>query len=178
MSWLLSQLTSGLRLTGAASVAYFGSLILLATALVPATVRTVQLFTRNDNGWLEILVEVLRVVLVVAMIALGRNWSATDVFAGSQWAAVGRDISHAWRGNWAGIPLQLTVVTALILIFNTAFEYAVTVDRTTTLLTALNFDPAYAHRTTDAVTFAVKNLIVIPVYLMAMMHALHITSTR
>ena len=74
--------------------------------------------------------------------------------------------------------LQLTVVTALILIFNTAFEYAVTVDRTTTLLTALNFDPAYAHRTTDAVTFAVKNLIVIPVYLMAMMHALHITSTR
>ncbi|MFE1664368.1 hypothetical protein [Microbacterium sp. P02] len=178
MSWLLGQLAAGLRVTGAASVAYLGSVILLATALVPATLRTVQLFTRNDNGWLEVVVELLRIVLVVAMIALGRNWSATDVFAGSQWAAVGRDISHAWRSGWAGILLQLTVVTALALILNAAFEYAVTVDRTTTLLAALNVDPAYAHRTTDAVTFAVKNLIVIPVYLMAMMQALHITGTR
>ena len=178
VNWLLGQIADGFRLIGTASVAYFGSVILVGVALVPATLRTVQLFTRNDNGWVEVLVELLRVVLVVAMIAAGRNWSAPDVLDGAQWAGVGRDIAHAMRSNWAGTVLQLIVVTALILVFNAVFEYAVTVDRVRTLFTAVTLDLAYAGRTTDAVTFAVKNLIVIPVYLMTMLQALNITGTR
>ena len=178
MSWLFGELAGGFRLVGSAFVAYFGSAILVAIALVPAALRTLQLFTRNDNGWLEMVVELLRVVLVVAMIAVGRNWSAPDIFGGARWAAVGHDIAHAWRGGWVGILIQLTVVTALILIFNAVFEFAVTVEQLTTLLTALNLDPAYAGRTNDAVIFAVNNFIVIPVYLMAMLQALQITSNK
>ncbi|MDL5352441.1 hypothetical protein [Microbacterium sp. zg-YB36] len=174
MSYLLNQLADGFRLTGAAFAAYFGSAILVAIAVIPASLRTVQLFTRDDNGWLEIVVELLRVVLVVAMIIVGRKWSVRDVFGGARWAEVGRDVAHAWRGGWTAILLQLTVLTALILVFNVGFESVMTTDNVATFLTALDLNPVHAGRTNDAVIFAVKNIVVIPVYLVAMLRALDI----
>jgi len=178
VSFLLTQLIAGLRLTGSASVAYFSSAVLVTLALIPASLRTFQLFTGEDNGWLEILVELLRLVLVATMIMLGRGWKVADLLRTIQWAAVGRDIATAWRSGWLGILLQLTVVTAVILFFNAVVEFVVTTPRTTSLLIALGLDPAAAAPTTIAAIFAVKNIVVIPVYLMSMLQALIITDRR
>ena len=126
MTYLLSQLSGGFRLTGSAAAAYFGSAILVGLALIPAALRAYQLFTRNDNGWLELVVELLRAALIATMIIRGRYWNAADIFRGARWAEVGHDTSDGWRAGWPGILIQLAVVTALILAFNAIFESVVT----------------------------------------------------
>lgn len=174
MSHLAIALVGGVRLTGSAVAVYFGSAVLVALALVPAGLRTFQLFTRNDDGWLEVVVELLRAVLIAVMIGIGRSWSASDFFRGVRWAAVGRDLATAWQRGRLSILVQLGVVTVLILIFNAVFEAVVTVDAVTGLLAALRLDTSYSGATTDATVFAVKNFVVIPVYLLAMLQALAI----
>ena len=175
MTYFVAQLSDGLRLTGVAVAAYFGSGIFIGLALIPAALRTHQLFARNNNGWLEIVVELFRLALVAAMIILGRNWGASDFFRGSRWAEVGSGIADAWRNGWPCILIQLALVTALILAFTAAFEVFVTASHTENLLSAVKLGTDHAEAFTSVVIFAVKNFVVIPVYLIAMLQALGIT---
>jgi hypothetical protein len=78
VTFLLSHLTGGLRLLSASAVAYFTSALLLGIAVVPAALRSYQLFTGTGNGWLELLVELLRAVLIIAM---ARQTADAVVFA-------------------------------------------------------------------------------------------------
>jgi hypothetical protein len=115
VTFLSAHLTGGLRLLSASVVAFFTSALLLGIAVVPAALRSYQLFTGAGNGWLELLVELLRAALIIAMIAVGRGWNAASLFAGDRWRCVGGDIAHAVRTGWPAILIELTVVTLVAL---------------------------------------------------------------
>ncbi len=82
MIFLLEQLLGALRLIGSSATAYITSISLLIIAVVPSAVRSYQLFSRNDNVWLEILVEVVRVALFGAMVLVGRGWGPQALLDG------------------------------------------------------------------------------------------------
>jgi type IV secretory pathway VirB6-like protein len=159
MSYLVEHILGGVRLLATSAVFYVTAPMLLALAVLPAALRSYQLFSRNDNGWLELLVELLRVVLLVAMVMIGRHWAG--------WSDLLSDISRAYREGWVGIVIELAVVTIVVLLFNAAFDAVVTARS----LRAVNVNPDVAARTADAVIFAVKNVVVIPLYLTAMLVA-------
>ena len=168
MSFIGEQLLGGVRLLTTSAVFYFTAPVLLGVAAIPAALRTYQLLSGNDNGWLELVVEALRVGLVAAMIVVGRAGTGSS---GRPWTWLGKDIVHAYRTGWVGILIQLAVVTAIILGFNAVFESLVTAESARGMLTALQWDTSRAEATALAITFAVKNFVVIPLYLVAMLVA-------
>ena len=168
MTYLSLRLTGGVQLILMSVVTYFTSAVLLGIAVVPAALRSYQLYSKDDNGLLELLVELLRVVLILAMIAIGRRWNATSLLAGHEWRRVGEDIGHAVRTGWPAIVLELTLVTLVALAFNVVLA-AVVNDRTVALFVATHRDSAQA---ADAITFAIKNVVVIPLFLMATLHSI------
>ncbi|MBN9604985.1 MAG: hypothetical protein J0G30_00025 [Actinomycetales bacterium] len=171
MTFLLDNLLGGVRLLGASAAFVFTAPVLIALLLVPAAIRTYQLFRLDDSGWLEVVVEGLRVVLVVAMVLVGRGSPVSALFTAGWWGEVGRGIATAWRADWGGILVRLAVVTAIVLLFNAAVEALVTADRLAALPGPWRTDPAQADALRRAATFAVKNAVVIPVYLAAMLGA-------
>ncbi len=62
-------------------------------------------------------------------------------------------------------------VTAIIVGFDALIAVVVNEHNMSTVLTALRLDVGLAPRLGDAVTFAVKNFVVIPLYVMAMFQA-------
>ncbi|MFF5083166.1 hypothetical protein ACFY36_39495 [Actinoplanes sp. NPDC000266] len=141
-----------MRLLGASVMAYFGSPLLLGIALVPAVLRAYQLFSRDDNGLLELLVELLRVVLVAAMIAVVRGWSVAALFDRARWRELGDDVSRAVGAGWVPIAIRLAVVLLVVIALS--------------VLTGAVVGEGPA---ADAVLFAVKNFVLIPVLLMAVL---------
>ncbi|WP_127501637.1 hypothetical protein [Actinoplanes solisilvae] len=154
---MTAYLVGGLRLLGTSAAAYFTSPLLLAIALVPAALRSFQMHSRNETGWLELPVEISRVVLITAMIALGRGWKLSSLADGNEWRQVGDDIAAAFRTEWFAIAVRMTVVTLLVLAFNAAVDSSAR---------ALLSEP-------DAAIFAVKNFVVIPLFLMVILRSLH-----
>ncbi|MBO3083728.1 hypothetical protein [Cellulomonas fengjieae] len=77
------------------------------------------------------------------------------------------DVARAYRAGWFGILVQLGVVTLAAL----AVGAVVTESSVRDVLGALGADSVPARRAADAVTFAVKNVVVIPVYLAALLIA-------
>ena len=173
MTHVAPDLVGGLRLVGTSAAAYFTSVVLVALAVVPTALRSYQLFSRDDNGALEALVGLLRVVLVVAMIAAGRGWDVTSLVTRHEWRRLGGDIGRAVRTGWPSILIQLAVVTLVVLAFNAALEAVVDDRSVRSLLVAARLDPAPAGRAAAAVLFAVKNFVVIPLYVMAMLQSIH-----
>jgi hypothetical protein len=168
VTFIWEHVLGGFRLLGTSTAFYFTSPLVLAVAVVPAAVRSYQLFSGDDNGWLELLVETLRVGLVAVMVATARQ----AVGAGaSPWAALGSDVVRAYRTGFWGIVIQLTVVTLVVLAFNAVFESLVTTSAVGDVLDALHWDASVARETTLAITFAVKNFLVIPLYIAAMLIA-------
>ena len=161
MTTAVQLVAGGLRLIATAATVYVTHGLLVALAVVPAGLRSYQLFHRDGNAWLELLVGLQRVVLVAAMIAIVRGW-ATPLAAGAEWRRLGSDISHALRTGWAPIMIRLTVVTLVALAFGAAVE------------AVLDLGWAPSRQAADAIVFAVKNAVVIPVYLMAILHSLHV----
>ncbi|MBO3083729.1 hypothetical protein [Cellulomonas fengjieae] len=74
MTGVLHHVCAGVVLLGSAATLYVTAPLLLGLAIVPAGLRSYQLYSGDTNGWLELLVELLRVALVVAMVAVGRRW--------------------------------------------------------------------------------------------------------
>ncbi|XVU29399.1 hypothetical protein ACQPZJ_20690 [Actinoplanes sp. CA-054009] len=148
-----------MRLLATSAAAYFGSLVLMGIALVPAAFRSYQLFSRDDNGLLELLVELLRVVLVAAMIVIGRGWRVADLFHEARWREVGDDVSRTVGAGWAPIAIRLAVVLVVVIGLN-ALTAAV-----------VGEGPA-----ADAALFAVKNFVLIPVVLMAVLQGIGVTT--
>ncbi|XVV16491.1 hypothetical protein ACQP2X_19615 [Actinoplanes sp. CA-131856] len=144
-----------MRLLGASVVAYFSSPLLLAIALVPAALRAYQLFSRDDNGLLELLVELLRVVLVAAMILVVRGWSVAALADRDRWRELGDDVTRTVGAGWVPIAVRLAVVLLVVIALNA-------------LTAALVGDGPAA----DATLFAVKNFVLIPVFLMAVLRSI------
>ncbi|WP_250009930.1 hypothetical protein [Actinoplanes sp. M2I2] len=173
MTYLSAHLTGGLRLISTSAAAYFTSAVLLGIAVVPATLRSYQLFTGTGTAWMELLVELLRATLIIAMIAIGRGWNAPSLFAGNRWRSVGADIAHAVRTGWPAILIELAVVTLVALAVNAVLATLINDGTVRALLDAAHLHAAPAPQTADAITFAIKNLVVIPLYVMATLHSIH-----
>lgn len=165
------HLAGGLRLIADSAAAYFTSGLLMALAAVPAVLRSYQLFSRDDNAWPEVLVGLLRVVLITTMIAVGRGWKTTSLFAAPEWRRLGGDVAQAVRTGWVVLMIHLAVVTLVALMLGAALGAVVDDRSVRSLLVAAHLDPAPAQQAADAITFAIKNFVVIPVYLMAMLQS-------
>ncbi|MBO0900787.1 hypothetical protein J1G43_12505 [Cellulomonas sp. zg-ZUI22] len=155
-------------LLGSAAALYLTAPLLLGIAVVPAALRSYQLYSGDPDVLLELVVELLRVVLVVAMVVVGRRWRGV---AGHPWRQVRADVAHAYRVGWFGILVRLGVVTGAALAVGAGVEAVVTESSVRTVLSALVPDGAPARRVAVAVTFAVKNVVVIPVYVAALLIA-------
>lgn len=168
MSWVWAQVLGGLRLVAEAAMFYVTAPIVLAVAAVPAAIRTYQLFSGNDDGWLELLVETLRIVLIAVLVAVGR--AGVDA-AGSPWVGLWKDVAHAYRSGWSSILVQLTVVTVVVVTFNVGVDSLVSTTAVRDVLGAFHLAAGYAEQAAVAAIFAVKNFVVIPIYLVSLLMA-------
>lgn len=146
MIFLLEQLLGALRLIGSSATAYITSISLLIIAVVPSAVRSYRLFSRNDNVWLEFLVEVVRVALFGAMVLVGRGWGPQALLDGESCKTLGADVATAFQTGWLGILIQLVLVTAIIVGFDALIAVVGNEHNMSTVLTALRLDVGLAPR--------------------------------
>ena len=151
-----------------AAAFYVTTPIVLVAAAVPAVIRTYQLFSGNGSGWLELLVEALRVVLVAVMISAGR---AGVGVTGSAWVGLRRDVVHGYRAGWLSILVQLIVVTVVAMTFNFIVESFIIPAAARGVVITLPITATYGDQIALATTFAVKNFVVIPIYLASILMA-------
>ena len=181
MTYVSAQLAGGFRLIGASTTAYFTSVVLVGLAVPPSALRAYQLFSRDDNAWLELLAQLLRAALILAIITVARDRDVTSLLAGVEWRKLAGDMYRAIHTGWGAILIQVAVVTLVILAFNAALEALLNERSLRSLLITTRQGPASAQQAADAVIFFVKNVVVIPIYVMAILRsilAVHHPSSR
>jgi len=161
----LYQLLMPWQLISWSTAFYFSHPMLIAVAVVPAFIRAVQML---DDKYLssmpvEALVGISRVVLVFAIIGVGKSGGLVGMLSGQILAESFYQASQYTKGYWREIILQLILFAVVFGLINLLIAYVaksmISRDSHSDLKTAGN----RSSRRAKAVLFVIKNVLVIPI---------------
>jgi hypothetical protein len=170
--YALSQAGLALKLIGWAAAFYVGSPLLIGIAVVPTTLRAYQLYSRNFSIAIEVVVELVRVGLFLAIVAVGRQIPLGSLMSGKTWEAMARDVAPSPKTDWGAVLLRLAAVLLVVMLFNRTTERALSPSAVATVLDRTGMETAKAPETRDAILFVVKNFVVIPLWVICIFRVL------
>lgn len=141
---------------------FFSHLSLLLVAFIPALLRAYQMLKPETTIWLEIIVELTRVIMILLMICLLSKTNVTDLRRMPFWNGLWKLFLLHMKNNWPyGIVAQIIVFLALVYGMGNLLISIVSGSFVPTLVT-FGLDP-YGHIAVhNACLFFLKNMTVIP----------------
>ena len=165
-------LLSGISLFGWSAAFYVSHLSLVLLSTLPAAVRTYQIYHGNTPFALEVLVEMLRLVLVAAMIYCGSGRSG-PLIAAETWRTIWKSAfartAEIAKEQWVKAAVKYAVVIALMLVFNKCVDFVFTANNARAVMDGLSIGGLDAAPAAQAGKYFVKNIFVIPVTLVSVL---------
>lgn len=174
LSHLFSQIGPAIRALGWSAGFYCSHALLPLLATLPALLRSYQLYSRSFAPALEVVVALARVAVFLAIVAVGRGISLGSTVSRATWEGIVEEVAASSQGRWGVIAAQVATVLTLVLLFNRVTEQAVSAPAVAALLEERGLDPAGAPRARDAALFAVKNILVIPLWVICLLRILRV----
>ena len=150
---------------------FYGHLSLVALSLVPSSFRAYQMWHHLDTPfWMEVAVELTRVVLFLMMIAFLADRRIHHLKQKEFWIKLGQKSSTVLQESWPWVFIAQILVFLVVLygIMNwiILFFVGVTFDSIIKILAIGEYDPEAAR---NAYLFFLKNMSVIPLSMVYML---------
>ncbi|MEI3613134.1 hypothetical protein [Pseudogracilibacillus sp. SO30301A] len=154
---------SGLKTLLASIVFFYSHLSLILIALIPSLIRAFQMLNDQSPIWLEVIVELTRLLLILVMICMMSKQSIKNIGDKEYWNRLGKQCSLHFKRNW---PYHFTaqIIVFIVLLFglgNLLIKIIVS-GSLTPMIEILGFKSFGYKESYNAYLFFLKNMTVIP----------------
>lgn len=164
----------GIRLFFWTFAFFYRHLSLVILSLVPSLFRVMQSWNQFQTPiWMEVMVEISRVVLFFLMIAIMMNRSVKDLFQRKFWESVQKNFDITIRHHWPHVIIFqiLIFIICLYWLMNSLFEFLLNKATVQIIMSLIHIEEYDDLTARDSLLFFLKNMSIIPmsmVYLLRM----------
>lgn len=176
MVHLIKQgLIEGIRLFFWTFSFFYRHLPLVFLSLIPSTFRVLQSWSQFQTPiWMEVIVELSRVILFFLIIVFMMNKSIIQLFQKNLWLSIQKQIDLNMRRNWPYVTIGQMIIFILCLygLMNLLFILLINKETVQIFMNMLHIDKYHVPTTRDSLLFFIKNMSIIPmsmVYLLRML---------